>query len=367
MKKNLVLILAVLLVISITLPLYSQGAKDAAVDTSQYIYETKGPGGESPTDYTKVVLSRAEMDAVKKAEYKVAILMHESSDWVNAVIAGARSMSADLNMKVVAVTDAGQDPNKQRTDIETTLALNPDIIITLVLDPVSGSVALQQAVNKGVKVVLISNLPSNFTHGKDYVGIVTDDLFQMGKSVANMIGEYLQGKGEVALMFHDANYYVTNQRDQAVEAVLRRDYPNIKIVAKRGIVNANDSETLASAILTQYPNVNAIYAPWDVLAEGVVAAARTTGNKNVGVFTMDLGANNVMDMVKGGSMKGVVADLPFVLGETLIKMGALSMIGKETPAFVTVPAISITKENINEAWKQSLNRDLPSEIAQALK
>jgi len=367
MKKQMVLILAVLLAISITLPLYSQGTKEAAVDTSQYVYETKGPSGEVPTDYSKVVLTSEEKSAVKKATYKVAILMHESSDWVNAVIAGARSMSAELNMNVVAVTDAGQDPNKQRTDIETTLALNPDIIITLVLDPVSGSVALKQAVDKGVKVVLISNLPSNFTHGKDYAGIVTDDLFQMGKSVADMIGKYLNGKGEVALMFHDANYYVTNQRDQAVEAVLRRDYPNIKIVAKRGIVNANDSETLASAILTQYPNVNAIYAPWDVLAEGVVAAARTAGKKNVGVFTIDLGANNAMDMAKGGNMKGVVADLPYVLGESLITMGALSMLGKDTPAFVTVPAISITKETISAAWKQSLNRELPSEIAQALK
>jgi ribose transport system substrate-binding protein len=367
MKKSIVLILAMLLTISMAFPLYSQGTKEVAVDTSQYVYETKGPNGEAPTDYSNVVLSDAEKATVKQAGYKVAILMHESSDWVNAVIAGARSMSRELNMNVVAVTDAGQDPNKQRTDIETTLALDPDIIITLVLDPVSGSVALKQAIDKGVNVVLISNLPSNFTHGKDYAGIVTDDLFQMGKSVADMIGTYLNGEGEVALMFHDANYYVTNQRDQAVEAVLRRDYPGIKIVAKRGIVNANDSETLASAILTQYPGVDAIYAPWDVLAEGVVAAARTAGNKDVGVFTIDLGANNVMDMVKGGNMKGVVADLPFVLGETLVKMGALSMLGKETPAFVTVPAISITKENIAKAWKQSLNRDLPPEIAKALK
>ncbi len=367
MNKAGKVFVALLCVLFLVLPVYSQGVKEKTVDTEQYVYETKGPSGEAPTDYTQVVLSDADKATVRNGKYKIAILMHESSDWVNAVIAGARAMSQELNMQVVAVTDAGQDPNKQRTDIETTLALNPDIIVTLVLDPVSGSVALKQAVDKGVHVVLISNLPSNFVHGKDYAGIVTDDLFQMGKSVADMIGTYLNGKGEVALMYHDANYYVTNQRDQAVEAVLRRDYPGIKIVAKRGIVNASDSETLASAILTQYPAVNAIYAPWDVLAEGVVAAARTAGKKNVGVFTIDLGANNVMDMAKGGNLKGVVADLPYVLGESLVKMGALSMLGKPTPAFVTVPAISITKANVAEAWKQSLNRDLPQEIIQALK
>lgn len=363
MKK----ILTVLLIGLVSISLFAQAAKETSVDTTKFTYETKGPLGENPTDYTAVTLTADQEAQVKAGSFKVAILMHESSDWVNAVIAGAKEKFSQLHMEVVAVTDAGQDPNKQRTDIETTLALKPDVIITLVLDPVSGSVALKQAIDKGVKVVLISNLPANFVHGKDYAGIVTDDLFQMGKSVAQMIGDSLGGKGEVALMYHDANYYVTNQRDLAVEAVLLRDYPGIKIVAKRGIANANDSETLANAILTQYPNVKAIYAPWDVLAEGVVAAARTAGNKGVQVFTIDLGANNVMDMAKGGNMKGVVADLPFVLGETLAKMGALSVLGVETPAFVTVPAIKIDRTNLSTEWKHSLNRALPNEILSALK
>jgi ribose transport system substrate-binding protein len=259
------------------------------------------------------------------------------------------------------------DANKQRTDIATALALKPDIIVTLVIDPVSGAVALRQATDRGVKAVLVSNLPIGFVHGKDYAGIVTDDLFVMGKSVAEMIGDSLGGKGEVALMFHDADYYVTNQRDRAVETVLRRDYPGIKIVTKQGIVNPSDGEIITSAILTQYPNVNAIYAPWDSIAEGTVAAVRTSGKKNVGVFTIDLGANIAMDMVTAGNMKGIVVNLPYVLGETLAKMGALSVLGKSTPAFVTVPAIKVTKSNIQAEWQRSLNRPLPAEIQQAIK
>ena len=291
--------------------------------------------------------------------------MHTSSDWASAVIAGAKGMFADLGIEVVAVTDAEMDPNKQRTDIETTLALKPDILVTLVLDPVSGSVALKQAIVAGVKVVLISNLPNDFTHGVDYAGIVTDDLFQMGQATAEMIGEFLGGKGDVALMYHDANYYVTNQRDKAVEAVLKRDYPGINIVTKKGIANPSDGDVIASAILTQFPSVDAIYAPWDTIAEGVVAGVRAAGKDNVGVFTMDLGANNAMDLVKGGNMKGMVADLPFILGETLAKMGALSVLGKETPPFVTVPAIKVTRDNIETQWERSLNRALPADVLKA--
>lgn len=356
----------VCLLVFILIPTSVHAARQATIDISNFVFETRGPNGELPVDSSNVAVSDEDAMTIKEGKFKVALLMHESSDWVNAVLTGAQDRFAELGIEVVAVTDAEQDPNKQRTDIETALALNPDVIVTLIIDPVSSAVALKQAVDKGVKIVLISNQPQDFVYGTDYAGIVTDDLYAMGKSVAEMIGDDLGGEGEVALMYHDANYYVTNQRDQSVEAVLLRDYPNINIVAKRGIVNASDSETLASAILTQFPNVKAIYAPWDVLAEGVVAAARTAGNKDVAVYTIDLGANNAMDMAKGGNMKGIVADLPYELGKTLANMSALALLDKETPAFVTVPAIKITKTNLADSWKQSLNRELPAEIANAL-
>jgi ribose transport system substrate-binding protein len=346
---------------------FARPGQETGGTTETFVYETKGPQGESPTSYQDVVISGADLTSIRNAKYKAAILMHETSDFVNAIITGAQDAFKNMGVEVVAVTDANYDSNKQRADIETALALKPDIIVTLVVDPVSGAEALRQAVNQGVKIVLMSNLPSGFVHGRDYAGIVTDDLFAMGKSVAEMMGDYLGGKGEVALMYHDADYYVTNQRDKAVEAVLRRDYPNIKIVTRQGVADPSNGEAITSAILTQYPNVNAIYSPWDTVAEGSVAAVRTSGKKNVGVFTIDLGANNAMDMVTAGNVKGIVADLPYVLGETMAKIGALARLGKSTPAFTTVPAIKINKNNIKTEWQRSLNRPLPAEIQAVLK
>lgn len=363
LKNTHILLISCLSVILLA-PAFAEGTQEESLET--FVYETIGPQGETPTNYDAVHISGTDKDAIRNGNYKAAILMHTSSDWTNAVISGAKDMFSSLGIDVVAVTDAEFDPNKQRTDIETTLALDPDIIVTLVLDPVSGAVALKQAINKGVKIVLISNLPSDFVHREDYASIVTDDLFQMGKAAAEMIGDFLGGKGNVALMYHDASYYVTNQRDRAVEAILKRDYPDINVITKKGIANPSDGDVLASAIITQYPNVDAIYAPWDTIAEGVVAGVRAAGRDDIGVFTMDLGANNAMDLVKKGNMKGMVADLPYILGETLAKIGALSVLGNETPAFVTVPAIKVTRENIVTQWERSLNRLLPSDVKDAM-
>ena len=334
-QKNIYFSLTVCLLLVSAVFAFARGGQESG-KKEDFVYETRGPQGEPPASYESITLTKADTEKLKAGNYKAAILMHTSADWTNAVIAGAEAQFKALGIKVVAVTDAEMDPNKQRTDIETTLALKPDIIITLVIDPVSGAVALRQAVDKGAKIVLISNLPSGFVHGKDYVGIVTDDLFQMGKATAEMIGDSLN------------------------------DYPGIRIVTKKGIANPSDGDTIASAIITQFPNVQAIYAPWDTIAEGVVAGVRAAGRKDIGVFTMDLGANNAMDLVKGGNMKGMVADLPFVLGETLAKMGALSVLNKPTPAFVTVPAIKVDKTNIGTQWEKSLNRPLPRDVRSAM-
>lgn len=361
-------VIGIFLIAAVAAATFASGKTEGSAKAEEpAILETRGPKGEAPTPSEAVALSIAHADKIKAASYKAAILMHQSSDFSNALIAGARSSFAKLGIEVVAVTDAEMDPNKQRTDVETVLALKPDIIVTLVIDPVSGAVALRKAIDQGVKVVLISNLPEGFEHGKDYAGIVTDDLFGMGRSVAEMMGASLGGKGEAALIYHDAAYYVTNQRDRAVRTVLSKDFPGIKIVASKGIVNPNDGETVASAILTQNPNVKAIYAPWDTIAEGVVAACRAAGRKDVKVFTMDLGANNALDLVKGGNMAGIVCDLPFQMGETLARMGALSVLGEKTPPFVVVPAIKVDKSNIRDQWLRSLNREAPKEVLEALK
>src|SRR6478672_431173 len=84
--------------------------------------ETKGPNGESPTLSSEVKLTDAEIAKVKEMKATAALLWHTSSDFVNAVTAGAKDAFDKLGMTVVATTDAGFDSAKQMSDIETVLA-----------------------------------------------------------------------------------------------------------------------------------------------------------------------------------------------------------------------------------------------------
>lgn len=329
--------------------------------------QTIGPGGESATPSAEVTLGDADIAAVKDKGYKAALLWHTSSDFTNAVTAGAKDEFARAGIEVVITTDAGFDAARQRSDIETALAAKPNVILALPLDPVTSAEAFRQAVGDGAKLVFLSNLPSGYKHGTDYAAIVTDDLYQMGKQAADAMAKAINGKGNVGYIFHDANYYVTNQRDQSFKKTIEKDYPDIKIVAEQGIADPARAEELASAMLVQHPDLDGIYVTWAEPADGVLSALRSSGNTKTRIVTLDLAEPVALDMVKDGNVRALVADKAYELGRAMAAVGVKALEGQPTPPFIVAPALTVTKENVAQGWKDSLNRDAPQSVLDAAK
>ncbi len=338
-----------------------------ATTISAFAGETVGPDGEKATPTSELTLSDAEVAKLKDGKFTAALLWHTSSDFVNAVTAGAKDEFARLGITVVAQTDAGFDAAKQKSDVETILAKKPNAILALPLDPVTAAEAFRPAVASGVKIVLLSNKPKGFIQGKDYVTIVTDDLFQMGKHAADALADSINKKGKVAWIYHDAQYYVTNQRDNAFKATIEADYPDIHIVAKQGISDPARAEEIANAILLKNPDLDGIYVTWSEPAEGVLAALRSTGNTKTKIVTLDLSEPVGLDMAKGGNVTAIIADKAYELGRAMATAAGYGLLSKSAPAFVVAPVLTVTKANIAQGWQESLHRDAPKSVLNALK
>jgi ribose transport system substrate-binding protein len=329
--------------------------------------QTVGPGGEAATPSSALTLTDAEVGTLKGGKYTAALLWHTSSDFVNAVTAGARDEFARLGIAVVAQTDAGFDAAKQKNDVETILAKKPSAILALPLDPVTSAEAFKPAIAAGVKIVLLSNKPKDFVQGKDYVAIVTDDLFQMGKHAADALAASLGGKGKVAWIYHDAAYYVTNQRDKAFKTTIEKDYPGIKIVAEAGITDPARAEDIAQALLLKNPDLDGVYVTWAEPAEGVLAALRAAGNTHTKIVTLDLSEPIALDMAKGGQVVGIVSDQAYELGRAMATAAGYGLLGKPAPAFVIAPVLTVTKANVVAAFTEALHRDAPKSVIDAAK
>ncbi|WP_299596713.1 substrate-binding domain-containing protein [uncultured Microbulbifer sp.] len=302
--------------------------------------------------------------------FKAALVWHGSSNWVNALSEGAKDTFSQLDIEIVAETDAQYDPAKQAADIENVMALKPDIILSLVIDSTSAATSYRAAVDQGSKLVLLSNPIQGFKPGQDYVGIVTDDMRGMGVAAAEMTRDAIGGNGAIGMIYHDADYFITNNRDQAFRDAIQRGLAGneqIRIAVERGFTKESETSNIASAMVLQHPELKAIYVAWDAAAEGVIEGLRSMGRGDIKVVTHDLGVNNLVDMAMNGSMYGTIADRPYEIGQAMARLGAYGLIEKPAPAFSVVGFDKVQRDNIRGIWSSAYRTELPRLLDKALK
>ncbi len=333
---------------------------------------SKGPNGEDPSPAADLSLSGAEIDQIKAMNATAAIVMHYGgNDWSRAQIEGLKFQFAEMGIDVIAVTDAGFKPEKQVADIETVMARQPDIIVSVPTDPAATAAAYKAAAEAGVKIVFMENTPPGMTAGEDYVSVVSADNYGNGVAAAHLMAQALgEDGGQIGLVYHAADFFVTRQRYDAFKATVEANYPEIEIVAEQGIGGPDftgDAEKVASAMLTSRSDIDGIWAVWDVPAEGVISAARVAGRNDLIITTIDLGENVAINMAQGGFIKGLGAQRPFDQGVAEAMLAGYGLLDKAAPAFVALPALPVSKDNLLEAWQTVYRSEATKNIQSSMK
>jgi ribose transport system substrate-binding protein len=364
---------AIVAALAMTIPACGPASDDSAapsvppIKSSRALGTTRGPNGERPTPTSALRLSSSEIAKVRAGRYTAALVWHEGSDFTSAVDAGVRDEFGLLGIKVVAETSANFDAARQKSDVETVQAKRPSVLLTLPVDPVVTASAYKAAARQGTKIVLLSSVPQGMKYGRDYVNLVTDDLFQMGKRAADALAAAIGGKGKIAYFFHDANHYVTSQRDQAFLRTITGNYPDIDVVAKSGIADPNRAQEVATATLLEHPDLAGAYVMFaQPPGEGVLAALRANGNRKTKLVTLDLDEPLALDMARGGQTFALIVDRAYDLGRAMAKSAAYGLLGKRAPPFVIGPAVTITRSNLLQGYRESLHRSPPASIVKAI-
>ncbi|GAC1534514.1 MAG: hypothetical protein NVS2B7_02730 [Herpetosiphon sp.] len=318
----------------------------------------------------EVRLSDAKLQQIQAMKATAAIVMHYSgNDWAAAQIEGLKAQFSRMGVEVIAVTDANFQPEKQMADLEAVVAQKPNIIVSIPTDPVAMADAYKQAAAQGIKLVFMDNVPRGLVQGTDYISSVSADNYGNGVAAARLMAEALGGTGKVGVVFHDADFFVTRQRYDAFKHTLQNSYPGIEIVEEIGITGpdfATQADQAATAMLQRQFDLQGIWAVWDVPAEGVVQAIRRGHRSNVIVTTIDLGNNIALELAHGTIVKGVGAQRPFDQGITEATLAGYALLGDEPPADVIYDGLTVTRDNLLDAWKKVYHQDPPTDIRAAL-
>ncbi|KAF7768769.1 hypothetical protein PCIT_a3264 [Pseudoalteromonas citrea] len=299
-----------------------------------------------------------EKSRLAEGTQTAALAWHSSSPWTDAVTRGALDTFERFDIDVIAITDAQYDPVKQLADLESINALRPSFVLSLSVDSVSTASGYRQLLEAGTKLVLLSNPILSIQEHKHFAGLISVNTQAMGRSAAQLIDRAVVHTGNVGVIFHEADYYVTNQRDKAFLDALKT-YQDITVVAKKGFVQEQDTSAVTMAMLLKQPNIDAIYVSWEKAAEGVIEALRMMGRDNVKVVSHDLGVSTLLDMAQGGNMYAVVSDRPYDVGTAMAMRAINSQRGITNPLLKPIEYDLVTKDNLEAVWPLAFRSNLP--------
>ncbi|WP_059104256.1 substrate-binding domain-containing protein [Shouchella shacheensis] len=335
------------------------------IDKDSEIY-SEGPQGEVATSAHDIELTPDQVEEISEGNYTAAISMHYAgNDWSRAQLDGLQQTFAQMGVEVIAITDAQFSVEKQASDIETLMARDPDILVSIPVDPVSTAGAYRAAADAGIHLVFMDNVPDGFEPGEDYVSVVSADNYGNGTVAAHTLADELEEEGQIGVIYHDADFFVTAQRVEAFEQTIEEEYPNIEIVERDGIAEPEDGESVAAAMLTRNSDLDGLFVVWDVPAEGALSAVRTAGMDDLVMTTIDLGSGVALDMARDQQIKGVGAQLPFDQGVAEAIIAGHALLEEEVPSYIAVPATTVTRENLLDSWELVYNEEPPAEIIEA--
>ncbi len=286
--------------------------------------------------------------AQAKDSYRFVIVPKVVHPWFDIVHNGAKKAAVYLKetagKDVTIEYQAPQQANvvEQNQILERAIATHPDGIAIDLLDAAANKPILQEAIDRGIKVVAFDSVPPE---GMVFTSI-GNDFCEQAKIASERLVEILGGKGEVAIM-----QGVPTAPNHKIRAECHRQvfakYPDIKLVAE-GIDNDSieTAQKQAAAIMQANPELDGWVACDAAGPIGIGQAIKEAGL--VGKVKM-VGLDNLPDMVK--LVKEGVADSssstrPLIQGFYSVIMLYDGTNGIVTPKTIDTGILVLTKDNL---------------------
>lgn len=203
--------------------------------------------------------------------------------------------------------------------------------------------AFEKAEKAGLLVVNVNDavLPG----AKQWVG---PNQIQNGISAAEFVLESAGEGAQVAVIEGQAGVYAAKQRTEGFTATAEEGGLEVvaSVPADWDIAKARDA---ATTIISQYPDLQAIYANNDGMALGVAEAVNSAGKKGEIMVIGTDGVEAAYDAIRAGDLTATVDSYPFLTGQVSVNVALRLLGGQDVPRAVYTPQALITSENVDDA------------------
>jgi ABC-type sugar transport system substrate-binding protein len=223
------------------------------------------------------------------------------------LVDGAKAY-AEKNEIEIVVSDAQTDVIKQQDQVRAFVQRKVDAIVVVPCDS-SGMEPITEMCLKAKIPLVYCNVPpfmdaSEIPDGVYYVGSDEDDS---GRIQGELLGEAMNGKGNVALIMGGLAYQASYRRTNGVKALLAEKYPGVNVLAEQtGDWLRDKAVDVTNNFLSAYGNqLTGIGANSDEMALGALQALKAAGRTDVVVVGIDA-VPDACAAIVAGEMKGSV-------------------------------------------------------------
>ncbi len=401
MKKSVVFFLAVLLTVAVSVPIFAGGGQEkAAESTGKGAAVTNEPTGDpnavdpwilevrqglekyrtkitpdmvDQAGYhlswdTELVLTNAEVQKLRAGKYKAVYMIDwGSGEWTRANTSGVVDTFKHLGIEVVAMPDAVFDAQRQADQVETVVALKPDVIIFTSVDDSAAAKYTQPIRDAGIPMVLFSNIPKGLEWKKDFWGISSQMYADLGNYGVQLLKENVKPDAKIGVLYLDVPFGTMNIIDGYVMKGIKEQMPAAEVVDREGWLTPEDVTNATHAMITKHPAITGIWATAMSQASFAQQACQTLGRTDIAITCFGADGPSIISMLgEKKNIVGVASDGPYNLGVNHALMAACAILKKEVPPHIVTPAIPITAKNVEEGWELAQREVLPADVRQAL-
>ena len=284
--------------------------------------------------------------------YKMTFIQGVAGDGFYVTMAcGMQAEAKKLGNVTVNVQGPSKfDPTLQNPIIESVTAAKPNAILIAPDDVSASQTPVDQAMNAGIKVVLVDTTLNNPSGA---VSQISSDNTAGGADAFAAIKQLVPGGGQVLVVNTQPGISTTDQRTSGFAAAAKAD-SKFKYV---GVQYDQDSASIAaqvtSAALQKYPNITGIFATNLFSAEGAATGIRQAGKSGkVKIVGFDAEPDEITALQQG-TVQALIAQSPYTIGTDAVDQAVAALSGKPTTAKIGTKFTIITKANLNSAASQA--------------
>lgn len=238
------------------------------------------------------------------------------------------------------------DVAKQIQILEQMVAINVDAIVLAPADSTAMISAVKKAMDAGVVVINIDNAFDKGALAKKGISVpfVGPDNRKGAKAVGDYLAARLSGGDQVAIIEGVPTAFNAQQRTAGFRDAMTAAGMSI-VTVQTGMWEMGKANTVASAIMNEYPGLKAILCGNDSMALGAVAAVKAAGKINdIKVVGFD-NISAVQGMLKSGRVLATADQYAGKQAVFGIEQAMKALGGQKLDDVVETPVDLVTRES----------------------